>query len=149
MSRPPIMICETCQEALTLVGIEEEGGQYVHGGSKPRDHEVVPVQAPPGWVGQCDFCAADMGTFVLPAGDFQDPNNPNRWSRGGWAACEACARLIEAGHWALLLVRVAEVFKQQHGQRMDLGQVLHLWGLHQALREAVDGPLRRVGGDDQ
>ena len=45
----------------------------------------------------CDFCTGPDPTWEYPCQDFQ--SSPFATSLGSWAACEACALLIEAGDW--------------------------------------------------
>lgn len=64
----------------------------------------------------CDFCVDDEPLWFYPADDFRlivavdaadDPLKvkAEHWSRGGWAACIACAYLIDRDDWKGLAVR--------------------------------------------
>ena len=55
--------------------------------------------------GVCDFCSAPGPTRIFDVPDFQMPDVPNTTSTGGWAACDACAALVDAGHRKALLAR--------------------------------------------
>lgn len=58
---------------------------------------------------RCDFCNALDPTWSYPAHDILmvpvDEDERIHQSVGGWAACDACALLIEAGDTEGLLVR--------------------------------------------
>lgn len=74
--------------------LEQEGAHY----------SVTPRAAP-----RCDFCSGPDVTHDIRSPDFRMPGpGPEMWSRGDWAACRACATLIEANLWEQLIARVRE-----------------------------------------
>jgi hypothetical protein len=139
----PSMICRTCQRALDLI-ISVDGAHYIHALADPDNHKAVPVLAPAGWHGKCDFCAADNSTHVLPARDFTVPGAPEHLSAGNWAACDACTDLIRNEHWEWLIARVIARFHAVYGYPMPRSGQRHLARLYHALDLATTGAIRPI-----
>lgn len=141
-----MFICRTCQCVLDVV-TDTDGSTLVHPPSAPQDHEVVPVRAPADFAGgKCDFCGQGHPAFVLPANDFRIPHDSMRMSEGPWAACEACAGLIDSEKWTKLVKRVSTCIARSQGrERVDPGDLAILHNLYRALRANIKGPLRRLG----
>ncbi|WP_027944046.1 hypothetical protein [Amycolatopsis taiwanensis] len=150
MSQP--IICKVCN--LALDGFtNEEGVTYRHTISDAMDgkdinHEPVPIPAPPGWRGHCDFCTAGVPKFVVPARDFTPPNAPNGFSTGDWAACEWCALLIGADRWPSVVKRAAKHFQRRMGFPMPSKSRKAVQALYRTLAENITGPIRPIEGDE-
>lgn len=141
-----ITICATCSNAVDLIATED-GITYRHTLSDPDDHPVVPIDAPPGWRGRCDFCNDSAPTHVLPAQDFTIPHAPTHSSLADWAACTQCAALIERNEWNALSRRAAQAFARQHGRPMRPHERASLRALYRRLRAHVRGPLTPFTND--
>lgn len=63
----------------------------------------------------CDFCSDPKPVANFQADDFVlGEGNPELVSRGGWFACEACAKLIEARDWPLLQLRAVQIMIERN-----------------------------------
>jgi hypothetical protein len=136
----PHMICRTCRHALDVL-VDDDGAHFIHSTTDPDGHDVIPVDPEQGWRGRCDFCSSTSPTHVLPARDFAIPNSP-AMSRGNWAACDACAKLLRNDHMDWLLLRIVANFEITNGYPMPLPARIHLANLYRALQLAVTGPIR-------
>lgn len=141
-----ITICAGCGNAVDIVATEA-GITYRHTVSDPDDHPVVPVEAPPGWLGRCDFCNETPPTHVLPARDFTIPHAPTHSSLADWAACPQCAALIERNHWSALTRRAERAIAVRRGRPMRPREQTSLRALYRQLREHIRGPLRLIDDD--
>lgn len=56
----------------------------------------------------CDFCSSPVVAYSYPCRDFTIPGTPAA-SVGAWAACEACARLIDADQRDALALRACRL----------------------------------------
>lgn len=68
----------------------------------------------------CDFCSGTPITASYHANDFKIdslsiPKVVDQHSRGGWAACEGCEKLLDANDWGGLIARVTETFEAKYG----------------------------------
>lgn len=141
-----ITICATCGNAIDIIATPE-GMTYQHTLSDADDHPVVPIEAPPGWRGRCDFCNNPTPTHVLPARDFTIPYAPNHSSLADWAACPRCAALIERNEWTALTRRAEQAITLRRGQPMRPHEQTSLRALYRQLRQHVRGPLRPITND--
>lgn len=142
------MICRVCSRGLDHY-IDATGAGWQHTiADLPADHDPVPVPAPPGWRGRCDFCTDGQGAFVLPANTFRAPGATNHASEGDWSACAECAALIRADDWRALEARVMVMFRRRHGFSMARESRLRTRRLYAKLRQNVTGPLRPLDDDD-
>lgn len=93
----------------------------------------------------CDFCSSVDVTWAYPAGDFQpDPDLPQA-SAGGWAACEPCAELIEAGDWEGLTDRATDAAVKRSGGVLDASFIRpQLRQLYAVFSEFRTGPRRPI-----
>ncbi|WP_134663966.1 hypothetical protein [Amycolatopsis sp. CFH S0078] len=150
MSGP--IICKVCN--LALDGFtNEDGVTYLHTLSDAMDgkdinHEPVPIQAPPGWRGHCDFCTAGVPKFVVPARDFTTPGSPMGFSTGDWAACETCALLVAAGRWDSLVKRAAKHFERRMHFPMPSKSRSAVRRLYYKLAANITGPIRPLDGEE-
>jgi hypothetical protein len=107
--------------------------------SERRDPDASPI---------CDFCSSPEVRWSYNATDFGH-------SKGGWAACDACSGLIEAGRWQALARRSAESFVAKYraevGMNVSLDeQVPEFRRLHAGFREHRWGERERYEpGDDR
>jgi hypothetical protein len=138
------VICDTCRRALD-VHMTADGATYRHTLVDPADHPAVPIPAPPGWdEGRCDFCSAEPPRFELPVRDFRLPQLDPHMSLGGWAACEPCARLIEANRWNELERRAVAAYERRNGIPLPPDAQSALRGLYRRLRQHISGSLRPI-----
>lgn len=139
-----VMICSVCRRTLDL-RMDDEGAHYQHTfqDSVNEDHEPVPMAADENWQIRCDFCNVDTATYRLPARDFRMPILGDQHSRGGWAACNDCARLIEINQWSALERRIATM-AEERGQPMHADTRTALRALYRVLRKNITGPLEEI-----
>lgn len=120
LANPPMPHhCRTCSGALNLV-IIVDAATNVHKNWAhvfPADHPADPVPdvEMPGTElqGVCDFCSAPKPAWGYKADNFATPAEfdvPSGTeyaygSAGGWAACDACADLIDDDAWNELFER--------------------------------------------
>jgi hypothetical protein len=93
--------------------------------------------------GSCDFCSApelyaNYPAKTLTAWQLKDPdgNMLNVNSGSDWAACRACAALVDAGNWDALVERGIQWFRMRYGAatpEAELRQVIR--DLHRRFRE--------------
>jgi len=115
------------------------------------DHRAVPV--PYAEIGEhnvrlrCDFCL-NYGDVIweLPVNDFEMPMRGlpgvTDWgSTNSWAACGACADLINRGDWPRLTRRAAESSARRHGTSVELAMV-GLKPLYRMVRKHQAGAIR-------
>jgi hypothetical protein len=102
------VVCATCSVALN-VATDINGMTYIH--PLPSDHEPLPVEAPEGWRGRCDFCFTEPGTWIVPARTFAVAGAT---SAEDWAACDVCVALIERDQWNALVRRVVTQTRIRH-----------------------------------
>ncbi len=113
------MICAVCGRPLdTYRDYDTQEVSYAHTRPLERDdHVAVPVpvgQVPV--VARCDFCDASDPSYVVVANSFVLPElghvagvgTVDQHSHGNWAACAACAKLVERGAWGQLVTRVKQ-----------------------------------------
>jgi hypothetical protein len=143
------MVCKECRRPLEK--LEERGTGNLswdhHEQDRLQGHKAVPVVADDNEVrGRCDFCNTDAPAFVLPVHDFiagKDPRTgKDQAFEGDWAACAACAELIERNAWTGLHRRVQECWEARHGipePALKKASRSHLWRL---LRRNIAGSLR-------
>ena len=153
---PLVRVCAVCGQILDTYG--DDTGKvigYLHL-FNDDSHVVVPVD--PGEIEanlHCDFCWAMNPEFELPARDFvmrepvpfADPDDMLRqthMSEGHWAACSACAALIERNQWSALVRRVGESWRVRHGEPMDELAVTALRNLYRKLRKNITGSIRPI-----
>lgn len=139
----PVIICQVCDQALHRIN-SADGMGYIHTTLDPGEHAPVPVQAPPGWRGRCDFCTDTVASFVLPARDFTVPYNPNASSLGDWAVCEWCALLINTNRWNTVLARAIAAHERIHGHPATDEHRTRLRSLYRTLRRNITGTLRPI-----
>lgn len=137
------VICELCQRALNRY-VDADGASYMHSTTDLAFHDPVPVEAPEGWRGRCDFCSSEEPAFILPARDFRLPGKSHQMSCGDWAACSPCAELIEGNRWNEVVKRVCEGFEWISGARPSEADQTAMRALYRKLREAISGPLRPI-----
>lgn len=147
MSRP--VICQVCSRALDNY-VNDDGASFVHPLHVVTDHDPVPVAAPPGWRGKCDFCGELPPEYGLPAQDFRlaSPGLLDQMSRGDWAACVECAELINRNRWNALEQRAAEAMSRTHGIPEQGPHRFYLHDMYRRLRKAVSGALHKIGDDE-
>jgi len=93
--------------------------------------------APP--VEVCDFCtqAVLCKAYACHPFVYLKGTPMEHWSSGHWAACEACALLIDAGKWGALAERAARAFVREH--RLPQSEVTlvrqQMNNLHTAFRQ--------------
>ena len=102
------IVCAICDVALN-VSSDIDGMTYIH--PLPADHDPVPVKAPEGWRGRCDFCFAEPGDWIVPAKTFAVPVAT---SAEDWAACNTCVALIERDQWNALVRRAVTQTHTRH-----------------------------------
>lgn len=101
-------ICAVCGYPLERLGTT---GEWFHARpSWAEDHLVVPVDIGDVPLSQrCDFCDDQPVTWIILAEEFVLPvPGPPQASMGHWAACETCARAIQAGSWGRVVTRAKE-----------------------------------------
>ena len=92
---------------------------------------------------KCDFCCVEDPPWSYPAEDFVD--TPISRSVGGWAACETCHKLIEAGCREGLATRSVQRFLAEHGPVPDVGKLLLIISeTHGQFFQHRTGPVERV-----
>jgi hypothetical protein len=79
---------------------------------------VFTIDAPSGRE-VCDFCSSSPTSRLFACRNFIIPRTKSAVFRhesiGAWAACDRCAVLIDAGHWAQLTDRAFRRFRKKHG----------------------------------
>jgi hypothetical protein len=129
-------VCAVCGRVLD----HRDDVGFVHTvGDAGADHDPIPVPVDQALVvaGRCDFCYADYPEWVIPAREFEAL--PGHMSSGDWAACEACARLIESNQWSALQRRAAQSWLQRHGEPMAPLVLAGLPRLYRLLRKNITG----------
>ena len=67
----------------------------------------------------CDFCSERPTTQIYASKNFLVPRTQTvvfqRESVGAWAACRACAELVDGERWSELTDRASTNFIKQHG----------------------------------
>jgi hypothetical protein len=79
----------------------------------------------------CDFCSEHTEPFTeYPCGDFSlgQVESTNMMSRGGFAACPTCARLINTNDRAALLDRSVKSFIAHQGKELPEAMVKMIIG---------------------
>jgi hypothetical protein len=142
------VICKVCNRRLNNY-TDDEGASYVHPSGVMVLHEPEPIEAPPGWRGECDFCSGGEPVSVLPVDDFRLPQMSNHMSLGDWAVCGPCGVLIESEMWASLVNRVARKAAERRAVPADLVLVFTLTRLFQAVRKHRRGPLRLLAEENE
>jgi hypothetical protein len=101
----------------------------------------------------CDFCNSTSPRWAYPASDFPiaiavpaDGSEPRvAGSSGPWAACDACAVLIEKNDYDALLVRSLEAQPIELLEAMPPALVrAMLSGLHATFKKARTGPRMEI-----
>lgn len=116
---------------------------FVHSiGDSNAGHKAIPVPQSEALmvVGRCDFCYVDHPAWVVPAAEFEVL--PGHVSTGDWAACDACAALIEQNRWSGLVRRAQEGWEERHLQPMPDGVAASLPRLYRLLRKHITGSLK-------
>ena len=145
------MACAVCA-AILDERIDPRTGEheYIHSASVAHvggdDHIPVPVTLDSVRVSEaCDFCFVQEPERWIDADSFEWPDLPDHWSIGGWAACTACAELIDAGAWKRLVARAANSFDRRHNSgEMDLDERVMLWHTYQELGKHMIGKSLRI-----
>ncbi len=144
-----IRACAVCARVLDYVqpGPDSDAGdRWKHPMDGTRfapDHFAVPVEVDQVKVeGKCDFCFAAHPQFEVPAADFFIPGLPGEASRGSWAACVDCARLLQTRNWDGLFTRAVAAHERQHILTMDRQAQRALRQLYRALRQNIVGDVR-------
>jgi hypothetical protein len=89
----------------------------------------------------CDFCATSATWRLYACHNFVVPRTKHtvfqHESIGAWSACDRCAVLIDAGHWAQLTDRALRRFARIYGvPRSDWDDVREqLAEIHQLFKE--------------
>jgi hypothetical protein len=108
----------------------------------PEEHEMV-----------CDFCNSPVVVWSYPARDSNMilletmESNTFLGNRGGWAACEKCSELIEAGDEKGLLEWSLKTMREKNKKNMPdeiIRKVMRQ--VHRAFWENRLGERVRVGG---
>ncbi len=70
----------------------------------------------------CDFCNRTPVVCEFPCGDFlwglveeSDGSISEHWNRGGYLACEACRKLVDAGEYVRLVNRQCQLWIADNG----------------------------------
>lgn len=138
------MICAVCRRVLDVY-TDADGVTWKHTLQDAQtNHEPVPIPMPDDYrEGRCDFCNQDDMAFRIPVQDFEVPGLDGHMSRGDWAACRYCARLIEGNRWNDLLTRVMAA-REQRGQ--DAGPEMRSWlsRLYRTVRKNISGSLKSI-----
>lgn len=88
-------------------------------------------------MGKCDFCISKKPVVMYDAKDIAVPGViVDLQSNGGWAACQECKDLIDAGKWAELEERCASIFIKETPHMPPEMVRDAVRGLHQKFREA-------------
>lgn len=68
----------------------------------------------------CDFCSSTPVTYSFGALNFPaETSSIEVWSRGDWAACDACARLVQGEHRQALAERSVLTFLEASPEMKD------------------------------
>lgn len=144
---PKIRVCAVCGYVLDYVAEGPDGQEtwlHLH---NPDGHIAVP--ALPTEVhtnGRCDICAAMFPRFELPAADFEVPPvagaPTGTGSRGNWACCDECAKLIDTNQWTRAVDRAQAAIERNRGGPLSPAEVTHLRHLYRRLRANITGPVR-------
>lgn len=134
-------VCGVCGRVLSYW--EGRGWMHAFCDLRDEDHPAVPVQPEDiEFIGRCDFCQADHPTFVVPCRPFELEILPQHGSTADWAACEVCARLVDAGHWAKLRRRAIRAFERVAGEPVQPEVEHAIKLLYAQLRENIEGSSR-------
>ncbi|WP_026424685.1 hypothetical protein [Actinokineospora inagensis] len=154
MTTPEIVICQVCEHALEHYA-DNDGASYRHTRANgPTDHDPVPVPAPPGWRGQCDFCAEGRPEFVIPVRDFAVMTLPEKdadhtyTSMADWAACSVCALLVESNRWNILLSRAMAARKRRTGESVPDEVLIGMGKIYRLLRDNITGAAKPIDSDE-
>ncbi|SES49117.1 hypothetical protein [Actinokineospora terrae] len=141
------LICKVCDRAL-LRRTDENGVTFLHPVALGKvEHEPVPVQAPPGWRGLCDFCTDGHSEFLIPANIFTVPTIPGApigMSDIAWSACSICTLLVESDRWNTLLNRTAATHERRYGEPMPELARTFVRKLHRKLRANITGSAQPI-----
>lgn len=100
-------ICAVCGYPLENLVAASEAGWFHARPDWAEDHIAVPVDVGEVELNQrCDFCDEQPVTWIVLAEphDMALPG-PRQRSVGHWAACEQCARAIQADSWGRVITR--------------------------------------------
>lgn len=102
----------------------------------------------------CDFCSNKNPTWDYPASDFEyKPDNfssVGEGSRGNWAACETCHRMIERGDYRALAVHSAKRLAKEKLGGMDYRPLVKgLASRHQGFKDHRTGPPRLLSEEER
>lgn len=98
----------------------------------------------------CDFCSDPNPEWAFPAKDFEMEGGPEAGGfQGGWAACEACKRLIDRSDYNGLAKRSAEKFVGRPAGLSIDHLIPSLRKLHRRFRQNRTGPPRRLTKADK
>lgn len=136
-----------------VLDIKRDGSAYVHAQSDALelDHLAVPVDPLTIYVNwRCDFCNSPEPVAVVPARDFDYPDDPrHNGSRGNWLVCASQAPHIADKDAAGLLADVERCWPQHHGgEEMGVPTRVFLKGIYRALMLNITGPLQPFSPDN-
>ncbi len=88
-----------------------------YGFTDPDSHQVRTSQTKPE-PKLCDFCSVSEIFHVYPVRDYHAVFS-RAISTEGWAACKACAQMIDAEQWHGLVDRALDRFLRDHPELLD------------------------------
>lgn len=88
---------------------------------------------------KCDFCSSQPVEWEVVARDFTLGDIVG--SKGNWAACAECARLLREGDWRGLTLRSIQRFAIVRGRPMNEMEQQAVRQLHMLLRENMTGEM--------
>lgn len=144
---PKIRVCAVCGYVLDYRQDPDTGNdQWLH---IRNDDGHIAVPALPTEVhtnGACDICSTMFPRYQLPARDFALPplfgQPTGTGSRGNWALCDECAKLIETNQWTRVERRGQAAVERRNGHPMRPAALTHLRATYRLLRANVTGPVR-------
>lgn len=109
-----------------------------------EDHMPVPVPFDelPHPDTRCDFCYEINPQWTLPARSFTHttPSFEAHGSAGDWAACDACADLLNRGMWSVLIRRAVKAYTERTGDPMEIAEMV-IKVTYRNLRKNITGAV--------
>ena len=90
---------------------------------------------------KCDFCRARPVVASYPCLDFGF-EDANFYSRGAWAACQHCRKLVDGRHWDCLATFVAACEADSIADIPELTEFLRM--VYQVFSQLRMGPAQEV-----
>lgn len=136
-------VCAVCGRVLSYWPDRGWGHAIVE--QRINDHPAVPVDPTDvPFIGRCDFCQADHPGRVIPCRPFALDILPGHGSSSDWAACDICAKLVDANRWSTLFNRARGAFERESGGPIPPEVEVAVRLLYTQVRSNITGRSRPI-----